>query len=251
MSDAAVVLKDVSVTVHQQNQTKTILDDVDLTIAPGDFVTVLGTNGAGKSTLFNAIAGNLAASGQVTLAGQNVTSLNAIQRAKYIARVFQDPKLGTAGRMTVAENLVLAQHRGERRTLRGRRLEAARPQLQAEAAQFSNGLDQLLDSPTETLSGGQRQSLSLLMAVQKDPALLLLDEHTAALDPHTSAQLMALTDRVIKERHLMALMITHRMDDALKYGNRLIVLENGRLKADYNAAAKAKLKREDLLEFFD
>ncbi|ERL64182.1 ABC transporter ATP-binding protein [Schleiferilactobacillus shenzhenensis] len=251
MSDAAVAIQNLQVTVHQQNQTKVILDNVDLTIAPGDFVTVLGTNGAGKSTLFNAIAGNLPATGRVQLAGVDVTTMSAIQRARYIARVFQDPKLGTAGRMTVAENLVLAQHRGERRTLAGRHLEAARPRLKKEAAQFGNGLEDLLDSPTETLSGGQRQSLALLMAVQKDPALLLLDEHTAALDPHTSAQLMALTDRVIKERHLTALMITHRMDDALKYGNRLIVMESGHLKADYNAASKAKLQRADLLEFFD
>jgi putative ABC transport system ATP-binding protein len=251
MSEAAVSLTNVSVTVYQQNQSKTILQNMNLTIEPQDFITVLGTNGAGKSTLFNAIAGNLSASGTITFAGKNVTALNAIQRAKYISRVFQDPKMGTAGRMSVAENLVLAQHRGERRTLRGRRLEAQRDQLKEETAQFGNGLDQLLDSPTETLSGGQRQSLSLLMAVQKDPALLLLDEHTAALDPHTSAQLMALTDKIIKERKLTALMITHRMDDALQYGNRLIVLDNGRLRADYNAAEKKNLKREDLLEFFD
>ncbi|MHA3066537.1 ABC transporter ATP-binding protein [Lacticaseibacillus saniviri] len=243
---------DVQVNIAQEQGVRTLLDDVNLVLNQGDFVTVLGTNGAGKSTLFNAIAGTLPiTAGQIEIAGHDVTKLNPEKRAKYIARVFQDPKLGTAPRMTVAENLALASHRGDRLKLKFQQVNKQRDAYRILAAKTGNGLDQALDKATEQLSGGQRQALSLLMASLKRPELLLLDEHTAALDPHTSQAIMALTAQIVAEQQLTGLMITHQMDDALQYGNRLIVLDNGRIIADYDAESKAKLTRQDLLDYFD
>lgn len=245
-------LTDVQVNIAQEQGVRTLLDDVNLVLNQGDFVTVLGTNGAGKSTLFNAIAGTLPiTAGQIEIAGHDVTKLNPEKRAKYIARVFQDPKLGTAPRMTVAENLALASHRGDRLKLKFQQVSKQRDAYRILAAKTGNGLDQALDKATEQLSGGQRQALSLLMASLKRPELLLLDEHTAALDPHTSQAIMALTAQIVAEQQLTGLMITHQMDDALQYGNRLIVLDNGRIIADYDAESKAKLTRQDLLDYFD
>lgn len=229
-----------------------ILDGVDLTINEGEFVTVLGGNGAGKSTLFNSIAGSLALTkGSLSLEGKNLTNLSEEKRAKWIARVFQDPKMGTAPRMTVAENLLLALNRGKRRTLSMRKMKQNREDFEELCRLIGNGLENHLDSPTGNLSGGQRQSLSLLMATLTNPKLLLLDEHTAALDPKTSKKLMELTDERIKEKQLTCLMITHRMEDALTYGNRLIVMEKGKIKKDLNAEQKAALTLEDLLHLFD
>lgn len=234
------------------NETKVILDHVNLTINQGEFVTVLGGNGAGKSTLFNSIAGTLSLSeGELSIKEQNITNYSEEKRAKYFSRVFQDPKMGTAPRMTVAENLLLAMYRGQKRGLRLRKINEQRAFFTEICSEVGNGLENHLDTPTGNLSGGQRQALSLLMATLTKPELLLLDEHTAALDPKTSKQLMHLTDQRIAEAGLTCLMITHRMEDALRYGNRLIVLQKGRIIKDLSNEEKAKLSLQDLLLFFE
>ncbi|EOL46211.1 ABC transporter ATP-binding protein [Enterococcus phoeniculicola] len=231
---------------------KVLLDSIDLTINAGEFVTVLGGNGAGKSTLFNSIAGTTTVtSGTITMGDRLVNNLSEEKRAEFLSRVFQDPKMGTAPRMTVAENLLLAQKRGERRILKKRQLKQQKEYFYELCKEVGNGLENHLDTPTGHLSGGQRQALSLLMATIKRPELLLLDEHTAALDPKTSKQLMALTDRRIKDEQLTCLMITHRMEDALHYGNRLIVLQKGKIIQDLSAEEKEKLTLSDLLLFFE
>ncbi|WP_054663413.1 ABC transporter ATP-binding protein [Lacticaseibacillus camelliae] len=251
MAEAQLTLSHVGVNVAVGETSRALLSDINLTVAPGDFVTVLGANGAGKSTLFNAITGDKPVSGgTITLAGENITTARPEHRARLIARVFQDPKMGTAPRMTVAENLLLASRRGQHLTLKLRGLKGRMAEFLALAKKTTNGLDQALDKPTEELSGGQRQALSLLMATMKEPALLLLDEHTAALDPHTSAEIMTLTDSIVRQEKLTCLMITHQLEEALKYGNRLVVLQDGRLVADYAGAKKAALTREDLLQYF-
>ena len=224
------------------NEKKVILDHVNLAIYPGDFITVLGGNGAGKSTLFNSLAGTLTLTeGQFLIEGVNRTNLSEVKRAKSLARVFQDPKMGTAPRMTVAENLLLAMKRGQKRPLTLRKINEQRALFTKICQEVGNGLENHLDTPTGNLSGGQRQALSLLMATITKPELLLLDEHTAALDPKTSKQLMHLTEQRIEEGNLTCLMITHRMEDALRYGNRLIVLQKGKIVQDLNAAEKAQL----------
>lgn len=234
------------------DETKIILNDVSLQVNQGDFITILGGNGAGKSTLFNSVAGSLKLTeGQISIMGQNITNWNEEKRATYISRVFQDPKMGTAPRMTVAENLLLALHRGKKRLLVPRKLGEQREEFHRICSLVGNGLENHLDSPTGNLSGGQRQALSLLMATITKPDLLLLDEHTAALDPKTSRQLMKLTDERIKEQGLTCLMITHRMEDALNYGNRLILLQKGRLTKDLSAKEKKNLTLQDLLLFFE
>lgn len=234
------------------NEQNIILDHVDLTIQKGDFITVLGGNGAGKSTLFNVLAGSLPlTSGNIRLKHQDITNWKEEKRATAFSRVFQDPKQGTAPRMTVAENLLLALHRGEKRTIKRRELKENKPAFYEMCASLGNGLENHLDTPTGNLSGGQRQALSLLMATLKDPELLLLDEHTAALDPKTAKQLMKFTNQRIQEKELTCLMITHRMEDALQYGNRLLLLKKGKIKKDLNAQAKKKLTLNDLFLFFE
>ncbi|VDG19016.1 ABC transporter ATP-binding protein [Lactiplantibacillus mudanjiangensis] len=229
-----------------------ILRHLDLDIYDGDFITVLGSNGAGKSTLFNTISGELPVdAGTISLKGQDITTMTVEKRTAFLARVFQDPKMGTAPRMTVAENLLLASQRGKRRTLRLRRLKQQLPHFKALTATMNNGLTERLNTATENLSGGQRQALSFLMATEQHPDLLLLDEHTAALDPKTSAELMHQTNQRVTEENLTCLMITHHLDDALKYGNRLIVLDQGQVKFDVRGAEKAELTKEKLLSFFD
>ena len=221
---------------------KIILNDVSLDIFEHDFITILGGNGAGKSTLFNVIAGTLPlTSGDIYILGENVTSYSPEKRAKYLSRVFQDPKMGTSPRMTVAENLLIAKFRGEKRRLVPRRLKRYRKEFQEIIEKIGNGLEKHLDTPIEFLSGGQRQALSLLMATLKRPELLLLDEHTAALDPKTSVALMELTDDFVQRDQLTALMITHHMEDALKYGNRLIVMKEGQIIQDLKQEEKAKM----------
>lgn len=246
-------LKNVTKTISNgPKEQKVLLDAVNLTINPGDFITVLGGNGAGKSTLFNSIAGTLdVTQGQVLLRDQDITGLSEEKRATSIARVFQDPKMGTAPRMTVAENLFLAQKRGEKRGLRLRQIKQQKPFYFELCQTIGNGLENHLDTPTGHLSGGQRQALSLLMATLKKPELLLLDEHTAALDPKTATQLMRITDQKIREEKLTCLMITHRMEDALKYGNRLILLQKGQIIKDLDQKEKEKLTLTDLLHFFE
>lgn len=251
MTEAKLVLQDISVRISAGSEVKTLLNNINLTIDEGDFVTVLGTNGAGKSTLFNTISGNLAATeGSIRIAGVDLTRKSPEKRAKFISRVFQDPKMGTAPRMSVAENLALATHRGERLMFQSRQVRQQMSRFKELAQKSGNGLDLALDKPTEQLSGGQRQALSLLMATIKLPELLLLDEHTAALDPHTSMAIMGLTNQIVTENKLTALMITHQLDDALKYGNRLIVLDQGRIVADYNQQEKNEITKQELLEYF-
>ena len=231
---------------------KIILNDVSLDIFEHDFITILGGNGAGKSTLFNVIAGTLPlTSGDIYILGENVTSFSPEKRAKYLSRVFQDPKMGTAPRMTVAENLLIAKFRGEKRRLVPRRLKRYRKEFQEIIEKIGNGLEKHLDTPIEFLSGGQRQALSLLMATLKRPELLLLDEHTAALDPKTSVALMELTDDFVQRDQLTALMITHHMEDALKYGNRLIVMKEGQIIQDLKQKEKAKMTIADYYGLFE
>ncbi|GAO99131.1 ABC transporter ATP-binding protein [Fructobacillus ficulneus] len=249
MTEPVIALNDATVTVA--NQTK-ILKGLNLEIFPGDFITVLGTNGAGKSTLFNAISGDLElSSGTISYQGKNITNLPAVKRTAFLARVFQDPKMGTAPRMTVAENLLLAEKRGFHRGLKNRHLTAEKLAYYREiTAKMGNNLEDRLETAAGSLSGGQRQALSFLMAIQVKPELLLLDEHTAALDPKTSAQLMDATNHQVVDNQLTALMITHNLADALKYGNRLIVLHAGEIVLDVKNQDKDQLTEEDLLEYF-
>ncbi len=248
-----VELKNATVQVNNGlDEVKTILDDVNLTIYEHDFLTILGGNGAGKSTLFNVIAGTLMlTSGKICILGKDVTHLPAEKRANYLARVFQDPKMGTAPRMTVAENLLIAKYRGEKRGLLPRKIHHFTDEFKTLVARTGNGLEKHLDTPTGLLSGGQRQALSLLMATLKRPELLLLDEHTAALDPKTSVSLMNLTDEFVTGDELTALMITHHMEDALKYGNRLIVMKDGKIIKDLNQEEKAQMAIADYYQLFE
>lgn len=248
-----VELKNATVQVNNGlDEVKTILDYVNLTIYEHDFLTILGGNGAGKSTLFNVIAGTLMlTSGSISILGKDVTHLPAEKRANYLARVFQDPKMGTAPRMTVAENILIAKYRGEKRGLLPRKIHSFTDEFKKLVARTGNGLEKHLDTPTGLLSGGQRQALSLLMATLKRPELLLLDEHTAALDPKTSVSLMNLTDEFVTGDQLTALMITHHMEDALKYGNRLIVMKDGKIIKDLNQDEKAQMAIADYYQLFE
>ena len=250
---AIVELKNATKIVNTGiEEEKVILNDVSLDIFEHNFITILGGNGAGKSTLFNVIAGTLPlTSGSIYILGENVTSYSPEKRAKYLSRVFQDPKMGTAPRMTAAENLLIAKFRGEKRRLVPRRLSHYRKEFQETIDKIGNGLEKHLDTPIEFLSGGQRQALSLLMATLKRPELLLLDEHTAALDPKTSVALMSLTDEFVNRDQLTALMITHHMEDALKYGNRLIVMKDGQIIQDLHQEEKAKMTIADYYSLFE
>lgn len=246
-------LKNIVTTVNAGTPSENvILNNLNLNVHRGDFITVLGSNGAGKSTLFNTIAGNLAiTSGQILLNERDIAKETVEKRARYLGRVFQDPKMGTAPRMTVAENLNLSLRRGSSRNLTLRHLNKHKSHFKELTSTMSNGLNTKLDVATENLSGGQRQALSFLMAIIQKPELLLLDEHTAALDPKTSFQLMEETNKTISEQHLTCLMITHHLDDALKYGNRLIVLDKGKVVFDVAGPEKEKLTKEQLLSFFN
>lgn len=247
-----IELKNATKVIENGEERKVILDDVSLKIYAKDFITILGGNGAGKSTLFNAISGTLSlTSGSVFIKGNDVTNHSPEKRAAAISRVFQDPKVGTAPRMTVAENIAIAALRGQRRSLRLRNITKYKGDFASLAEQIGNGLEKHLDTPTGNLSGGQRQALSLLMATIVPPDLLLLDEHTAALDPKTSVALMLLTDDLVTSKDLTALMITHHMEDALKYGNRLIVMKDGKIVQDLATSEKEQMKLEDFYRIFD
>jgi putative ABC transport system ATP-binding protein len=253
MTEAILTLKDVRVSVRSTGQgALEILHGLNLKVLPGDFITIIGNNGAGKSTLFNTIAGvQPLTSGHIYHRGQEISRQGEAERSKFLARVFQDPKMGTAPRMTVAENMLLASRRGQRRSLRWRQLRQKLPEFTKLAASIDPGLAQRMQTATENLSGGQRQTLSFLMATLKRPDILLLDEHTAALDPSSSRNLLQATNQRIQQEKLTALMITHHLQDALDYGNRLLVLKSGKIVADFKAAEKAKLKLADLYNFFD
>ncbi len=249
MSKPVFSLQNITVTVGDNVR---ILDNLNFDIFDGDFITVLGTNGAGKSTLFNTIAGNLKiASGVLKHHDKNIANDSAVSRTDYIARVFQDPKMGTAPRMTVAENLLLAEKRGKKRTLHSRGLTKEKLTEYANITKvMGNNLDTRLQTATGNLSGGQRQALSFLMATRVKPELLLLDEHTAALDPKTSEQLMLATNEQVTKNKLTALMITHNLADALKYGNRLIILNAGKIVLDVRDSDKAALDDTQILKYF-
>ncbi len=231
---------------------KTALDGVSLTLKDGDFVSVIGGNGAGKSTLLNAVAGTwLVDSGTISIDGVNVTRLPEHKRAQFIGRVFQDPMMGTAATMQIEENLALALRRGKRRTLRAGITAAERDQYRELLKILGLGLEDRLTTKVGLLSGGQRQALTLLMATLQKPKLLLLDEHTAALDPKTAAKVLETTERIIQRDHLTTLMITHNMRDAIAHGNRLIMMYDGRIVVDVSGEEKQRLTVEDLLALFE
>ena len=227
------------------------LNDVSLELKEGEFVTVIGSNGAGKSTLMNAISGTYPlTSGTIEIAGKDVTRLKEFQRAKYIGRLFQNPLSGTAPNMTIAENLGLAYCRGKSRSL-GKGINKKDLVLFKEKlATLNLGLEDRMDTPVGLLSGGQRQALTLMMATIVIPSLLLLDEHTAALDPKTAEQVMTITKKIIDEHKITTLMITHNVQNALDYGNRTIVLSQGRLIFDLQGEERANMSIEKLMKMY-
>ena len=230
---------------------KTALNHLSLTLEEGDFVTVIGGNGAGKSTMLNAISGVWPVDeGTIRIDGVDVTELSEHRRAVYLGRVFQDPMVGTAGNMAIEENLALAARRGEKRTLRWGIKKSEREQFKELLRPLGLGLEDRLTAKVGLLSGGQRQALTLLMASLKKPKVLLLDEHTAALDPKTAAKVLELSDQIVKEHKLTTLMVTHNMKDAIAHGNRLIMLDAGRVILDIRGEDKKKLTVPDLLARF-
>ena len=230
---------------------KVALQCLNLTMNEGDFVTVIGGNGAGKSTMLNAIAGVFPVdSGKITIGGVDVTNLPEYKRAKYIGRVFQDPMMGTAATMQIEENLALAARRGQCRTLVPGITKADRENYREQLKILDLGLENRLTAKVGLLSGGQRQALTLLMATLQQPKLLLLDEHTAALDPKTAAKVLSATQRIVEKSHLTTLMITHNMRDAINYGNRLIMMYEGHILVDVAGEDKKKLTVEHLLDLF-
>lgn len=231
---------------------KIALNDLSLTLNDGDFVTVIGGNGAGKSTMQNIISGVFRPEkGQVLIDGTDVTSLPEYKRAKYLGRVFQDPSMGTAADMQIEENLALASRRGKHRTLRAGITKKEREEYKKLLSELDLGLENRMTAKVGLLSGGQRQALTLLMASLNCPKLLLLDEHTAALDPKTAAKVLDITQRIVENNHLTTLMITHNMKDAIAYGNRLIMLHEGQIIIDVSGEEKKNLTVEDLLTLFN
>ena len=230
---------------------KRAMNGVSLTLNDGDFVTVIGGNGAGKSTLLNLVAGVYPVdSGTISIDGQDVTRLPEHKRAKFIGRVFQDPMMGTAATMQIEENLALAARRGKRRTLRPGITKKERAEYAERLKILDLGLEDRMTTKVGLLSGGQRQALTLLMATLNRPKLLLLDEHTAALDPKTAAKVLETTEKIVQRDHLTTLMITHNMRDAIAHGNRLIMMYEGRVVIDVSGEEKRKLTVEALLDMF-
>lgn len=246
-------IKNISKTFFKgTNIEKKALFGLSLTLNDGDFCTVIGGNGAGKSTLLNAIAGvYIPDEGTIHIGGKDVTKMSEHKRAKYIGRVFQDPLKGTAAGMQVEENLILAARRGESRRWKWAFSSGDHDRFKEMVARLDLGLENRLSTRIGLLSGGQRQALTLLMATLKRPELLLLDEPTAALDPKTADKVLQITDEIVKEQHLTTLMITHNMRDALRYGNRLIMMNSGKIIADYSPEEKKTLTIEQLLKKFE
>ena len=231
---------------------KKALCGIDLTLNEGDFVTVIGGNGAGKSTMLNMIAGVYPVDcGSIVIDGQDVTKLPEYKRAKFIGRVFQDPMRGTAADMQIAENLALAKRRGQRRGLSWGVTKAEKDEYVELLKRLDLGLDTRLNAKVGLLSGGQRQALTLLMATLTKPRLLLLDEHTAALDPKTASKVLNLTEEIVDENHLTTLMVTHNMNDAIRLGNRLIMMHEGHVIYDVAGDEKKSLTGADLLPKFE
>jgi putative ABC transport system ATP-binding protein len=230
---------------------KRALQGVSLHLKPGDFVTVIGGNGAGKSTLMNSVSGAYQVDeGKIYIDGKDVTHLPEHKRAQYIGRVFQDPMMGTAATMQIEENMALAARRGKLRTLRPGITKAERAEYKEMLKILDLGLEDRMTAKVGLLSGGQRQALTLLMATLKKPKLLLLDEHTAALDPKTAAKVLDVTERIVSRDNLTTLMITHNMRDAIAYGNRLIMMYDGKIVVDVSGEEKKNLTVEQLLALF-
>lgn len=230
---------------------KKALDGVNLNLNPGDFVTIIGGNGAGKSTTLNAIAGAwYVDAGQIIVDGTDITRLPEHKRAAYLGRVFQDPMTGTASTMSIEENMAIAARRGERRGLRWGISKKEREEYKRQLRELNLGLEDRLSSKVGLLSGGQRQAITLLMAAARKPKLLLLDEHTAALDPKTAAKVLEISDKIIAEHGLTAMMVTHNMKDAIAHGNRLIMMHEGKIIYDVSGEEK-KLHVSDLLAKFE
>ena len=245
-------IKEVFKTFHAGTvNEKTALKGVSLTLQEGEFVTVIGGNGAGKSTMLNCVAGvHSVESGEIFIGGTNVTALPEYKRAAFIGRVFQDPMMGTAATMQIEENLALAARRGKKRGLRIGITKAEREEYRDQLKILDLGLEDRMTTKVGLLSGGQRQALTLLMATLRKPKLLLLDEHTAALDPKTAAKVLSITERIVKQNNLTTLMITHNMRDAITYGNRLIMMYDGRIVVDVSGEEKKNLTVEQLLNLF-
>ena len=231
---------------------KIALDGVNLKLNPGDFVTIIGGNGAGKSTTLNAIAGvwNVDA-GTIKINGTDITGLPEYKRAKFLGRVFQDPMTGTAATMSIEENMAIASRRGQKRTLKWGVTKEERARYKKMLASLGLGLEERLTTKVGLLSGGQRQAITLLMASIVKPDLLLLDEHTAALDPKTAAKVLEISDKIIEENNLTAMMVTHNMKDAIAHGNRLIMMHEGRIIYDVAGEEKKSLHVSDLLKKFE
>ncbi len=237
---------------HNTVNERVALNDVTLTLEAGDFVTVIGGNGAGKSTLLNCVAGVYPPDGgTITVGGTDISRLPEYKRAKYMGRVFQDPMMGTAADMNIEENLALAFRRGQRRGLGWGITNKERERYRELLKTLDLGLETRLASKVGLLSGGQRQALTLLMATIKRPQLLLLDEHTAALDPKTARKVLELSDRFIAEGKLTTMMVTHNMRDAIRHGNRLIMMSGGEIAVDVSGEEKKRLTVEDLLKMFE
>ena len=245
-------LKNISKTFNAGTiNEKKALRDVSLTLNDGDFVTVIGGNGAGKSTLLNAICGTWHIDGgEIIIDGKNVTDTPEHKRAKFLGRVFQDPMMGTAADMEIQENLALAKRRGKIRGLGWGISKKEREEYRELLTTLGLGLEDRMTSKVGLLSGGQRQAVTLLMASMSQPKLLLLDEHTAALDPKTAEKVLEITDEIVSKNNLTTLMITHNMRDAIKHGNRLIMMNEGKIIVDVSGEDKKNLTVEDLLDLF-
>ena len=246
-------IKNISKTFNKGTiNEKVALDNLSITINDGDFITVIGGNGAGKSTLLNAICGTISVDeGSIVLDEKDVTNLNEAKRAKYLGRVFQDPMMGTCADMSVEENLALAIRRGKRRSLKWGMPKKDREDFVASLEKLDLGLEKRLSNKVGLLSGGQRQAITLLMATLNRPELLLLDEHTAALDPKTAEKVLHLTKQIVEDGNITTLMITHNMQDAITYGNRLIMMNAGTIIYDVSGEEKKNLTVKALLEKFE
>lgn len=231
---------------------KAALRGINWTLNDGDFVTIIGGNGAGKSTLLNMLTGVYSVDkGTILVDGEDVTNLSEHKRAKYFGRVFQDPMTGTAADMQIEENMALAARRGKRRTLKYGIRKEEREEYRKLLARLDLGLEDRLTAKVGLLSGGQRQAITLLMATMQNPRLLLLDEHTAALDPKTAAKVLEISETIISENHLTAMMVTHNMKDAITYGNRLIMMHEGQIIYDVSGEEKKNLTVAELLNKFE
>ncbi len=249
----ALELKDIHKTFNPGTiNEKVALDGLNLQLNEGDFVTIIGGNGAGKSTMLNAIAGVWPVDqGTILIDGNDVTSLQEHKRAKFLGRVFQDPMTGTAATMSIEENMAIAARRGRGRTLRWGVTKEEKTRYREMLKMLDLGLEDRLTSKVGLLSGGQRQAVTLLMASMQRPKLLLLDEHTAALDPKTAAKVLALSDKIIAESSLTAMMVTHNMKDAITHGNRLIMMHEGKIIYDVRGEEKKNLHVSDLMAKFE